>query len=151
MTSILTYTSIGLAALCLFLGTAWQIQTTRLNIAIREHRTFVAYVKAEGEAAQKAADKRKREDEERKKAADKKLASTIATLRRDNERLRNNARSNYVPAAPANSRKPEVACYGRRSLDEEVRSFAGGVAEIFTELRSAAVELNNAKEWANGR
>jgi hypothetical protein len=113
---------------------------------------FVATTKAEGEAAKKLADATAAEDKRKKESSDHEYETRIASLAADNQRLRDaRARSGYVPAAPAGSRSPGLACFDRAELEQALRRFDEGVTGIIDEGDADAVGLNSAREWAQTR
>ena len=86
---------------------AWWVQGLRLDAVQAEYDGFVAATKAQGEAAKKLADATAAEDKRKKESSDHEYETTIASLRADVKRMRDDrARSRFVPAAPAGSRNP---------------------------------------------
>ena len=99
-------------------GGAWWVQGLRLDAV----QAFVATTKAQGEAAKKLADAQTAEDKRKKESSDHEYETTIASLRADVKRMRDDrARSRFVPAAPAGSRSPELACFDRSELEQALR------------------------------
>ena len=132
-------------------GGAWTVQGWRLDAVQAKFDGFAATVKAQGEAAKKLADATAAEDKRKKESSDHEYQSRIASLTADNQRLRDaRARSGYVPAAPAGSRSPELACFDRPELEQALRRFDEGVTGIIGEGDADAVGLNVARSWAAG-
>jgi len=140
---------IGVAVVIAALGTAVKVQTSRLDAVKTEYATFKAEVKATGEAAQKLADAQAAADKAKKENIDAKHKKTVADLADTIKRLRDSRPSgDLVPAAPANSRSPEVAAFDRAELSRAVRIFDTEVQGLIDEGAKATVDLNAAKEWA---
>ena len=132
-------------------GGAWWVQGLRLDAVKAEYAGFVATTKAEGEATKKLADATAAEDKRNKESSDHEYQTTIAGLRADVKRLRDDrARSGYVPAAPAGSRSPGLACFDRAELEQALQRFDAGIAGLFDEGDTDAVGLNVARSWAAG-
>jgi len=124
---------------------AWWVQGQRLDAV----KAFVATTKAEGEAAKKLADATAAEDKRIKESSDHEYQITLAGLRADNKRLRDaRAGSRIVPAAPAGSRSPGLACFDRAELEQALQRFDAGIAGLFDEGDTDAVGLNVARSWA---
>ncbi len=133
-------------------GAAWKLQGLRLDAAKAEHKGFVATVKAQGEAAQTVAKAQAARDLKLKEGIDREHKTDIARLTADNQRLRNDrARTNYVPAAPADSRSPGLACFDRAELERALQQLDDGVSRILGEGDAAAVGLNAARTWAQSK
>ena len=126
---------------------AWWVQGRRLDAV----QAFVATVKAEGEAAQKLADAKAAEDKRKKESSDHEYQTTIASLRADVKRMRDDrARSRFVPAAPAGSRSVGLACFDRAELEQALQRFDDGISGLIAEGDAGAVGLNVARSWASG-
>jgi len=141
--------AVGAAVLIAALSGAVYVQTSRLEAVKQEYATFKAEVKATGEAAQKVADAQKAADKAKKENTDAKHKKAVADLADTIKRLRDSRPSgDLVPAAPANSRSPEVAAFDRAELSRAVRTFDTEVQGLIDEGAKATVDLNAAKEWA---
>lgn len=126
---------------------AWWVQGQRLDAV----KAFVATTKAEGEAAKKLADATAAEDKRKKESSDHEYETTIASLRADVKRMRDDrARSRFVPAAPAGSRSVGLACFDRAELEQALQRFDDGISGIIAEGDAGAVGLNVARSWASG-
>ena len=132
-------------------GGAWWVQGLRLDALQAKYDGFVATTKAEGEAAKKLADAKAAEDKRKKESSDHEYEIRIAALTADVGRLRDaRARSSYVPAAPAGSRSPGLACFDRADLESALRRLDAGVSGLIAEGDADAVGLNVARSWAGG-
>lgn len=140
-------------ALGLVLGAspAWYVQGSRLDSAKSQHAAFVAVVKAQGEAAQDKANRQAEADRKAKERADRDYQTNIDRLRADNQRVRDaSARTDFVPAAPAGSRSPGLACFDRSELERALRSFDVGVSGLAQEGSETGAALDSSREWARG-
>jgi len=132
-------------------GGAWTVQGWRLDAVKAEFDGFTATVKAQGEAAEKLAKAAAAEDKRNKEKSDADYQNAISGLRADVKRLRDDrARSGYVPAAPAGSRSPGLACFDRAELEQALQRLDVGVSGIIGEGDADAVGLNAARSWAAG-
>lgn len=132
-------------------GGAWWVQGLRLDALQAKYDGFVATVKAEGEAATKLAEATAAEDKRKKESSDHEYETTITSLRADVKRMRDDrARSRFVPAAPAGSRNPGIACFDRAELEQAIRRLDSGVSGLIAEGDAGAVGLNVARSWASG-
>ena len=143
------YIALGMgAAMLLASGAAW-IQTSRLDTVKKEYASFVAQVKVLGEEAERKAKQKEAQDKLRKEKSDAETKTAIAGFRATIKRLRDaDTSSRFVSPAPAGSPSPQIACYGRERLNQEISGFTREATDILAELGAAAVELNGAKEWA---
>lgn len=132
-------------------GGAWWAQGQRLAATQARFDGFVGTVKAEGEAAKKLAEAKAAEDKRIKENSDHEYQITLAGLRADNKRLRDDrARASFVPAAPAGSRNPGIACFDRAELEQALRRLDAGVSGLVEQGDADAVGLNVARSWASG-
>lgn len=128
-------------------GGAWWVQGLRLDAV----QAFVATTKAEGEAAQTLADAKAAEDKRNKESSDHEYQTTIASLRADVKRMRDaRAGSRFVPAAPAGSRRVDLACFDRAELERTIRDFDTAIQGLVDQGSADAVGLNVARSWAAG-
>ena len=128
-------------------GGAWWVQGLRLDAV----QAFVATVNAEGEAATKLAEATAAEDKRKKESSDHDYQTTIAGLNADIKRMRDDrARSRFVPAAPAGSRRVDLACFDRAELERTIRDFDTAIQGLVDQGSADAVGLNVAKSWAAG-
>ena len=108
--------------------------------------------KLEQQAADQQRENENRADRERKakEQADAKSKREIGNLHRTIERLRDErARASSVPAAPAASSRPDLACFDRAELDRAVGNLEAGVEGLIGEGTAAAIDLDVAKIWAD--
>ena len=130
---------------------AWWVQGLRLDAVQAEYDGFVATTKAEGEAAKKLADATAAEDKRKKESSDHEYQTTIASLRADVKRMRDaRAGSRFVPAAPAGSRRVDLACFDRAALERTLQQFDEAVTGLIAEGDADAVGLNVGRSWAAG-
>lgn len=130
-------------------GGAWWVQGLRLDAVQAEYDGFVATTKAQGEATKKLADATAAEDKRKKESSDHEYQTTIASLRADVKRMRDaRAGGRFVPAAPAGSRRVDLACFDRAELEQALQRFDAGIAGLFDEGDTDAVGLNVARSWA---
>lgn len=132
-------------------GGAWWLQGLRLDAVQAKYDGFVATTKAQGETAKKLADAQAAEDKRKKESSDHEYQATIASLRADVKRMRDaRAGSHFVPAAPAGSRNPGIACFDRAELERTIRRLDSGVSGLLEQGDADAVGLNTARAWAGG-
>ena len=132
-------------------GPAWYVQGLRVTAAKSEFAAFVSITKAQGEAAQREADAKAKADRQLKESSDHEYETRIASLTADVKRMRDDrARSRFVPAAPANSRSPGLACFDRADLDGALRRLDAGISGLIEEGDAGAVGLNAGRRWAAG-
>ena len=130
---------------------AWWVQGQRLAATQARFDGFVGTVKAEGEAARKLADATAAEDKRKKESSDHEYQTTIASLRADVKRMRDaRSGSRFVPAAPAGSRRVDLACFDRAELERTIRDFDTAIQGLVDQGSADAVGLNVARRWAAG-
>ena len=130
-------------------GPAWYVQGLRLDAVQSAFDGFVSTTKAQGEAAKKEAEAKAKADRQLKESSDHDYQTTIAGLNADIKRMRDaRAGSRIVPAAPAGSRSPGLACFDRAELEQALQRFDAGIAGLFDEGDTDAVGLNVARSWA---
>ncbi len=150
----------AVAALAAVLVLAGYIETLRIE---REHAyaaeatakaalaTFKTEVAALGKraeldkAAHEAADKKRKDD------ADAENSAALATLAGTIAKLRARPGGGRVPAAPAGSSRPDLACFDRPESERAYGALVAGLRGLADEGAKSAVELNTAKAWAQGR
>lgn len=130
---------------------AWWVQGQRLAATQARFDGFVGTVKAEGEAAKKLAEAKAAEDKRKKESSDREYQTTIASLRADVKRMRDaRAGSRFLPAAPADSRRVDLACFDRAELERTIRDFDSAIQGLVDQGSADAVGLNVARSWAAG-
>lgn len=130
-------------------GSAWYVQGQRLAATQARFDGFVATVAAEGKAAEKLAKASAAEDKRIKESSDREYQTTIARLDSDVKRMRDaRASSRFVPAAPASSRRTDLACFDRAELERTIRDFDAEIQGLVDQGSADAVGLNVARGWA---
>lgn len=110
---------------------------------------FKADTAKAGEVAKQRSLDKEAADKQAKEQADENHTNALAGLNTQLERLRRSAaRGNTVPGPPANSSKPELACFDRTLLGDAVDGFVADVSGQVESGAAAAVDLDNAKGWA---
>lgn len=118
-----------------------------------EYSAFKADIKAQGNAAAIKARAQEAADKQRKEKVDADYEKTVTALNRTIASLRhvNPARSN-LPAAPAGSRRPDLACFDRaeyqRADGEAIAKLFAGARSLADEGTAATLGLDAAKTWA---
>jgi len=132
-------------------GPAWYVQGLRLDAVQSAFDGFVATTKAEGEAAKKLAEAKAKADRQLKESSDHDYQTTIAGLNADIKRMRDaRAGGRFVPAAPAGSRRVDLACFDRAELERTLRDFDTAIQGLVDQGSADAVGLNVARRWAAG-
>jgi hypothetical protein len=107
--------------------------------------------KQEALAAEQQAhtDKRIAADIANKQETDHAHEVTISNLRDLAKRVRvNKPNPLELPAAAANTQRPELACFDRAEFDRASGILAGRIRDLAAEGSEATVDLNAAKQWA---
>lgn len=118
---------------------------------------FVADVKAKGEAARRQALWQAQTDEMRKETADAENATTTANLAIALNSLRRTADNSRhdLPAAPASSSRPDLACFDRGLLErgngELDKQLVEGSRRIADKGTASTVGLDTARKWVMER
>jgi hypothetical protein len=89
-------------------------------------------------------------DVKAKERSDENYRRNISRLDADLKRLRN-ARPSVVPAAPADTSHPELACFDRAQLASALRAYREGVIGLLGEGAAAVEGLDESKAWAQSR
>lgn len=125
------------------------IQTLRLGAVKSEFATFRGGVEALGHAAEEAAKAKEAADKKRKEDADAKLAKYVALHADALKRLRDAKSSgSFVPAAPAGSSRPDLACFDRAEYQRADGVFTEGARSLADEGTASTLGLDVAKGWA---
>ena len=147
---LLIYSWLAAAAVMLVMGIAIKVESSRLESCKTEHAAFQASVKAQGEVA---IAKTKAEIERQAKLlkeSEVNSAKAKSDLSVANKRLRDErARSSRVPAAPAGSAKPDLACFGRADLERALQQLDEGVSGLADEGDQNTLRLKMSREWAS--
>ena len=112
---------------------------------------FQAEVAAEGRASQKLAEARIATERARKDESDAKYKTASANLRATTERLRKYADTpGYIMprTAPDTGIVEARACFDQRAIDDAIRAFATGTANLIGEGEEMRLRLDNAIQWA---
>lgn len=120
------------------------------NALQSEYDTFKGGVAALGEQAKKDAEKKAADDAKLKKRIDDENKRTVANLRADIARLRDQAdraRGSFVPPALAGTARPDLACFDRAALESTLRELVAEVRGLVDEGTAATINLNTAKAW----
>ena len=151
--TLLLWLALGSFALGLASGAggAWTVQGWRLDAMKTEFDGFVTTTKAQGEIAENLAKAKEAEHKREKEIADHEYRTAIAGLAADVKRLRDDrARGGYVPAAPAGSRSPGLACFDRTELEQALQRLDDEISGLIGEGDADAVGLNVARSCAAG-
>ena len=143
--------AVGLLAGSLIAGSgAWYVQGLRIDKLKSEHEIFIQKTKSVGEIVQVKSDAITVTQEKAKEVADVDYKETIKRLNADNKRLRNQrSRTSYTPAATANSRSPDLACFDRAELEQAFRFLDAGISELTQEGDTNALRLSVGMKWAS--
>jgi len=147
--SLRGYIVLGLGTIVLILGMLLKVQSSRLESCKAEHQRFVSEVERLGKEAQEKVKKQEAQDKLKKEKADaelKKLRSINADL---SKRVRDSSNRSFLSSGETPTRIPESACLNAGAVDEALRKFARGAAELIVEGQDAVDSLNNARAWAN--
>lgn len=110
---------------------------------------FKATVKAVGEAQEARTRERITQDKQRKVKADEDNRRALDVFRAGIERLRRErAGGGQLPPAPADSGRPDLACYDRAELQRAYGKLVADVRRVADQCSEEAVNLNTAKSWA---
>ena len=115
----------------------------------KDHGQFVAQLRADAEAQRRGLEARSARETRIKEEADEKALKDRAALERTVKRLRDErARASSVPAAPADSDRPDLACFDRAELARTVGNLEAGVEGLLAEGSAASSDLDVARDWA---
>ena len=135
-----------------FMGAAgaWYLQGLRIDKLKADHSLEIQKIKNMGEIVQSKSDTITVTQEKAKEVADVDYKETIKRLNADNKRLRNErSRTSYTPAATANSRSPDLACFDRTELEQAFRFLDAGISELAQEGDTNALRLSVGMKWAS--
>ena len=143
--------ALGLIAGSLITGTgSWYVQGLRIDKLKSEHEIFIQKTKSVGEIVQVKSDAITVTQEKAKEVADVDYKETIKRLNADNKRLRNErSRTSYTPAATANSRSPDLACFDRTELEQAFGFLDAGIPSLAQEGDTNALRLSVGMKWAS--
>lgn len=128
-----------------------------IALAVGGYVLHCEHVKRELASAKAVAEQQVREnakqalhDLKSKERSDENYKRNIARLSADLKRLRSD-RASLVPAAPASTARPDLACFDRAELDAALRSYREGVIGLVGEGAAAIDGLDEAKAWVHSR
>lgn len=117
----------------------------------RDRASFIAKLESNALAQKKENERIEKADKERKERADAERKRLLAHNAALAKRLRERPGAGTVPAAPASSGRPDLACFDRaeyqRAYGELVAEVRGGADEGST----CTVELDVVKGWAQSQ
>lgn len=146
--TLMGYIAIGAAVIIGLMGIALKVQSARLESCKAEHKAFVSEVERLGKEAKDKADETNEKNRKLKEQADAELKK----LRADNDkfkRLRDNSPSRGLPEAPRETRRPDLACFDRPSLESAYGELVKGLRELSDEGTENTLRLKSAVEWAS--
>jgi DNA repair exonuclease SbcCD ATPase subunit len=118
----------------------------------KDRARIIASLEVQAKEQEKRNNERIAQDKKAKETADESANRQMAQLQRTIVRLRNDReRAPSVPAAPAGSTKPELACFDRAEFARTVGNLEAGMERIAGEGAEATVGLNAARDWAKTR
>ena len=142
----------AVAAGVAFVGMGIALKITRSELATckAEYQSF----KATTESIALAAIARLKAEAVRqaglRKESDDKYAKEHAALSAANKRLLDDrSRGDRVPAAPAGSKRPDLACFGRADLESALRRLDEGISGLVDEGDQNTLRLKMSREWAS--
>ncbi len=120
---------------------------------VKERDAFAEFrggVEALGRAAAERAAMQEKMDKLLKEKTDATYGKTVSDLRVTVKRLRDeaDARGSGVPASPASSSRPDLACFDRTELSTAFGTLVGGLRKLADEGDTSAIALDAAKAWA---
>lgn len=141
------YGAIAVVGVITVLSLSTYIQTLRLGKAKADYAAFVAEAKAAGAAQDAKAKATIAAQAAILKETNIENANLHSQLDATAKRLRASADRSIVPATPASSRRPDLACFDRAGLDRALRDFNENVGELIIEGQSCTVDLDTGKAW----
>jgi PHD/YefM family antitoxin component YafN of YafNO toxin-antitoxin module len=143
--------ALGLLAGSLIAGTgSWYVQGLRIDKLKSEHEIFIQKTKSVGEIVQVKSDTITVTQEKAKEVADVDYKEDFNRLNSELKLLRNQrASTSYTPAATANSRSPDLACFDRTELEQAFRFLDAGISELTQEGDTNALRLSVGMKWAS--
>ena len=115
-----------------------------------DREKFINTLRSQAEQQKQANENRAKSDKAAKEKADADAKRNLDQLHRTVARLRNErARASSVPAAPASTSRPELACFDRAELVGAMGNLEAGVEGLIAEGAEAAIGLDSAREWAH--
>jgi hypothetical protein len=130
-------------------GWRWETKYQKLDA---QYQSFGAGVAKLGEQAKAKNALIALDQLKAKERADEQNRRITAGLRADIKRLRDDrarSGSGVVPAAPAGSVRPDLACFGRTELERAYGELVTEVRGLADEGTAATVDLDTTKKWAD--
>ncbi len=135
-------------AFCVGGAVVGEFQEWRLDRLQTKYDKFVGETKHAGELAQKTTELKEAKDNILKERTDAERNATLAAVTAERDRLRRGAGRSIVPQGPANSRRPDLACFDRTEFGAAIDGFRSEVRGFAEEGTTFTVDLNSAKTWA---
>ena len=115
----------------------------------KDRQQIIASLEAQAAEQERRNNERIAQDKKAKETADEAAKRQMATLQRTIVRLRNDReRAPSLPAAPATTSRPDLACFDRAELAGAVGNFEAGMESLIGEGAEAAIGLDTARDWA---
>lgn len=128
---------------------AWYLQGLRIDKLKADHSLEIQKIKNVGEIVQAKSDTITVTQEKAKEVADVDYKEDFARLNAELKRLRNErARTSYTPAAPANSSRPDLACFDRAEFESAFQFLDAGLQELIAEGDQNTARLVSGMKWA---
>ena len=125
---------------------------TQRDIARAEYSDFRREIAKAAQLAAEHALKKSIEDMQRKEKADVENLRSRTALDAATRKLRGSrASSSFVPPAPSCPSRPESACLDRAILERAIRTLDSEVQSLVDEGSRAVIDLDTAKNWAQGQ
>ena len=146
---LMIYGALAAGAVILVMGIALKVQGSRLEAVRNEYEAFKAQVRANGEAAERAAKAKEASDKAIKEKIDNEtsqLRTTAANLARQLRDSR--SASGYLPPASATSASPDAITFDRAKLERTIQQLDEGVSGLIARGDQAVIDLNLSLKWA---
>ena len=146
----MNYIQIGIYLTLFLFGTfsGYSIQSFKYSSLEKEYTAFITKTQLAGEIAKKDAENKEKAYEAAKENTNQKYSDAIRDLVADNNRLRQERSSRrYVPGPPSTSKRPDLACFDRRELEQAIQRFTDEVSGIVEQGDKERLGLNAAKFW----
>lgn len=130
-------------------SSAWYVQGLRIDNLKSDHSLEIQKIKNVGEIVQAKSDTITVTQEKAKEVADVDYKEDFAKLNAELKRLRNErSRTSYTPAAPANSRSPDLTCFNRTELESAFQYLDAGLQDLIAEGDAYKSRLVSGMKWA---
>jgi len=129
---------------------SWYVQGLRIDKLKADHSLEIQKIKNMGEIVQAKSNQITVTQEKAKEVADVDYKEDFARLNAELKRLRNErSRTSYTPPAPANSSRPDLACFDRAEFDFALQHLIGGVPTLTEEGDQNTARLVSGMKWAH--